>query len=388
MLTFLPEDLVVKILSKLPPKSLIRFRCVSKTWDALIGNPDFFSRNLLNQSIFTPTQNPDRPLPLLLVSATDKFNAERELFSFLSYDTLECVSRIPLNLPPAPNNDCFVTIPNCNLKVVASCKGILCLYDFRTRDIYLWNPATPSAGLKALPPFSRHPEPGVIVYLLGVGFGFDPRSKDFKVVRIRKVARGPDATKRVKKEVEVYSVSDGYWRMIDVSVPFGFRGGWRTAAFDGVFFWWSLGLITVAFDFSDEVFRTTPFPHARSALYFSHKLMVLNGCIAMAVFPRASGKVNMSLEIWVLLEFGVKESWTLFINIGLPPDLERPLRFWKNGELFMENSEGQLVLYDPFTRTRKNLQIEGVKESLEVALFTQSSVAINGGVELEGGDNL
>jgi uncharacterized phage-like protein YoqJ len=89
-----------------------------------------------------------------------------------------------------------------------------------------------------------------------------------------------------------------------------------------------------------------------------------------------------------LLEFGVKESWTLFINIGLPRDLERPLRFRKNGELFMENSEGQLVLYDPFTRTRKNLQIEGVKESLEVALYTQSLVAINVGVELEGEDNL
>jgi hypothetical protein len=44
MATYLPEEMVVKILSWLPPKSLIRFKCVSKRWHALIGNPDFLSK--------------------------------------------------------------------------------------------------------------------------------------------------------------------------------------------------------------------------------------------------------------------------------------------------------------------------------------------------------
>lgn len=37
----LPEDIVVKILCRLPVKSLIRFTCVSKRWRVIISDPQF-----------------------------------------------------------------------------------------------------------------------------------------------------------------------------------------------------------------------------------------------------------------------------------------------------------------------------------------------------------
>ncbi|CAO1941568.1 unnamed protein product [Urochloa humidicola] len=37
---YLPDDLIVKILSCLPAKSLCRFMCVSKSWHALVSDPD------------------------------------------------------------------------------------------------------------------------------------------------------------------------------------------------------------------------------------------------------------------------------------------------------------------------------------------------------------
>jgi len=365
--TSLPLDVLVEILWRLPPKSLLRFRCVSKTWLALIGNHDFFSTNLLNHSILT-TQNPTRPLPLILVKATDKSNAEKFVFYSLSYDTLDCVSQIPMNLPLVPAH--FLIRPNYYLKLVASSNGLLCLYDFRTRDVYLWNPTTPYVGFKAIPPLFPPPS--------SVGFGFDPNSSDFKVVSVRHVVNGSGITALI---AEVYSMSRGSWRLLDLRVPYGIFADSQTLALGGVFLWLAEqdGGQIISFDFTDEVFRTTPLPYSRDPLRFYHQMMELNGYVAMAIFPLDFWNIKMSLEIWVLLEFGVKESWTRFVSIEIPMDLGRPLGFWKKGKMFMENSEGQLVLYDPFTQTKNYLQIEGLKESFEVVLHTQSSVAINGG---------
>ena len=63
-------------------------------------------------------------------------------------------------------------------------------------------------------------------------------------------------------------------------------------------------------------------------------------------------------------------------------DLERPLGFWKRGELLMVNSEGQLVLYDPLTDTKKNLQVDGVERTFQIVLHTPSTVAVEGWLNL------
>ncbi|KAL5787349.1 hypothetical protein ACOSP7_004298 [Xanthoceras sorbifolium] len=44
----LPEDMIIEILSILPVKSLIRFRCVSKSWYALVRSSSFISKHLKN----------------------------------------------------------------------------------------------------------------------------------------------------------------------------------------------------------------------------------------------------------------------------------------------------------------------------------------------------
>ena len=94
---------------------------------------------------------------------------------------------------------------------------------------------------------------------------------------------------------------------------------------------------------------------------------MLNGFIAMVIYSSMS--YNLGFDIWVLLEFGVKESWTKLITIDPSLDLKRPLLFWKSGQIFMENTKGQLVLYDPFTQATKNVQLDGYKGSVRVVQF-------------------
>lgn len=163
----------------------------------------------------------------------------------------------------------------------------------------------------------------------------------------------------------------------------GLTPNWAYA--NGVCFWLAVCGVgnekIVAFDVSDEVFRTTRLPDACIAVNYEKTFTVLNELVAMIVFP-SKEEDERFFDIWVLLEFGVKESWTRLVRIGSFSGLERPLGFWKKGELFMENREGQLVLFDPFKRRVRNLQVDGVKGSLQVFVYTQSSVSIEGGVVL------
>jgi F-box interacting protein len=359
MATYLPEEMVVKILSWLPPKYLIQFKCVSKRWHALIGNPDFLSKNLLNHSILT--QNPCDPRRLTLFFARDISDSDKKIHSFRSYDSLCCASQTPANLPPEPSD----------FDIVASCNGLLCLWDVMGSNLYLWNPAT-SSDLKAIPasPSRCRAESSTAradFWFQQVGFGFDSVSNDFKVVAL--VDEDGDGF----LEADMYSLKSGCWRPLDMSVSFELHLVSQSAALDEIFLWYDdeggeyMDYRIVAFDFSEEEFVTMTFPD--TSFFGNHEedrrtLTKLKGSVAMVLFPEE--EEYMHLDIWVMLEFGVSESWTRLLSIDLPSHLERPLGFWKNGELFMQNREGQLVLYDLLSQTETNLQFEGYRRTLKV----------------------
>uniref|UniRef100_A0A2N9J528 F-box associated domain-containing protein n=1 Tax=Fagus sylvatica TaxID=28930 RepID=A0A2N9J528_FAGSY len=89
-------------------------------------------------------------------------------------------------------------------------------------------------------------------------------------------------------------------------------------------------------------------------------------------------------DIWLLHEFGVEESWTKLITIGPLTQINRPLGFWKNEySLFLENTDGQLVLYDFSTQEMTDLHIDGIPSSLQMLTYMESLVSVRGGNELQ-----
>ncbi|GJW34556.1 F-box protein-like protein [Tanacetum coccineum] len=116
------------------------------------------------------------------------------------------------------------------------------------------------------------------------------------------------------------------------------------------------GRTIVSFDLKDEQFKLVSKPVNRS----NYHLTVIDGCLAAAV-SCGYGK----LEIWVMKDYDVKESWMKRFDIhgaylakvpshdygiwrkAMHEKMVRVLCVLKNGEILMEYRGGSLVKYDP-----------------------------------------
>uniref|UniRef100_A0A6N2LRH4 F-box domain-containing protein n=1 Tax=Salix viminalis TaxID=40686 RepID=A0A6N2LRH4_SALVM len=146
----IPEHLVTKILLKTPIKSILRFRCVSQSWNSLVTLPYFIKEHLANAiPLILRTENPVVSLSLLLDS-----------------EGLDRSSQIEFQRPHS-------------FEIVASCNGVVSLrvrhreFDGSWRLI-LWNPSIKKT-LYLPPPRSCA---STVTTLLGLGY--DPRSDDYK----------------------------------------------------------------------------------------------------------------------------------------------------------------------------------------------------------------
>ncbi|KAI9127369.1 hypothetical protein K1719_001928 [Acacia pycnantha] len=106
---FIPYDILANILRRLPVKSLIRFKCVSKDWENLIKSPSFI-RDCLHHT--------SRPTPLLLLS-------HLALTPRYRFQLLDRRSKQVFEIQNPPLIDCCS-----DLKIVGSCNGLVCLQVF------------------------------------------------------------------------------------------------------------------------------------------------------------------------------------------------------------------------------------------------------------------
>jgi hypothetical protein len=128
----LPEDLVAQILLWLPVVSLLRFKCVCKSWYALITHQNFIRKHLLHD------KNKSDSNTQLLLKFRDLFT-EDHVVSTISYETLQ----VSLT-QPVPTLFSFHLMEEGNIFVVGCCDGFVCLHGFSIYhfNVVMWNPAT------------------------------------------------------------------------------------------------------------------------------------------------------------------------------------------------------------------------------------------------------
>ncbi|XP_059436781.1 F-box/kelch-repeat protein At3g06240-like [Corylus avellana] len=347
----LPEDLVTQILLWLPVVSLLRFKCVCKSWYALITHQNFVRKHLLH--------NKNSNTHLLL--KTSNKTMDDYVVSRISYEGLQITPLTPLTQPVHPqyfrNGEEFVEFSEVfSISVVGSCNGLVCIHAYDKLKVVIWNPTTretkvvPESNLPIFAPA------GYCTHIQGMGFGFDAKTNDYKIINFCFIVEHVPMT---------YITGMGSW----------------LAYVDYVN---QRDLFVLSFDMSNEVFLKTPLPDNVNG----QALLVLNESIAMVAFkPVDDNWREIGFDIWLLLKVGVKDSWNRLFTIG--PSIARihqPLGFWKNDTMFLTKIDsGQLFLYDPSTQQITDLQIHGHSDSKEMQLVTymETLVSVKGGNEFE-----
>ncbi|GJZ19816.1 ribonuclease H-like domain-containing protein [Tanacetum coccineum] len=307
MADHVPFDIQKIIIKKLPAKSLIRFRCVSKQWKSLIDSSEFIKNY---QSMNDPH--------LLVRYNVQQYNDDiDEYVSIIDNDTF------PQHMSP-------ITVPLSvqtleHARMLCSRKSVSVLLEHRVRLGTGW-----------------------------VGFGVCPETCDPKLVKIDKV--------KGILEVHVYTLSTRAWKKVSVKSQYK---SCRLKYHKGVcvkgFIYWlerddrpppfgNESYSIVSFNLSNDEFGKVCLPRS---LQLSECLELSKWNECLTVIDHAEADIyDHSLNYWVMKGDGVAQSFTIMFHIEpMYPKYYNVFELRKNGEAIIEtgcaNNDPILQVYDP-----------------------------------------
>ncbi|XP_009341315.3 F-box/kelch-repeat protein At3g06240-like [Pyrus x bretschneideri] len=359
------EDRVVEILSRLPPESLMRFKCIRKSWCNLINSPSFVAKHLNNSM-----DNKLSSTTCILANRSwahifpDKSWKEEVFWSMinLSIDSDEHNLNYnveDLNIPfPLEDHD-FVLI-------FGYCNGIACVEV--GNNILLCNPASRefsklSDSCLLLPPPKGKFELETTFQTLG--FGYDCNANEYKVVRIIENCEYSDDEQTfyhciaLPHTAEVYTTAANCWREIKIHISSNTYSCSSSLYLKGFCYWYAKDSeeCILSFDLGDETFHIIHFPSRRESGFTFDYIFLRNESLASFCSPYHPSENSQSCEIWVMDDYDkVKSSWTKLLTVGSLP-IRKPLMFWKSDELLMIDSDGRVASYNSSTGNLKYLHI-------------------------------
>lgn len=377
--SYLPEELMTEILVRLPVTSLMRFRSVCKYWYALTKDRNFVCKHF----DFSNKQNPER---LLVRSIND--DTRKPIFSLIDDKTLEKTPSLNPDLPSFYKERVhFGRVAT----ILGPVNGIFCMFD--KSNILLWNPATRES--KILPPVILPPDfKGHMA--LSVAFGFDSNVNDHKVLRHTSLLpedyqEGERFHLRETDLVsdELYTLSTGCWREIYPPNLSAIEFTTYNTYLNGACHGWHNGILS--FNIAHETFQVTDIPINNENYDFEIELAVVDDCLGLNVYRYWDP--DMCFDIWVMREYGVKESWTKLFTVGSGPTpflaWDRLLGIAENGKFIIEHEDGQqLVWYDNNGHEVKSLIIDAGPFKSQLVIYRESMISLTGGIKLEQRDDL
>uniref|UniRef100_A0A2P2QLQ1 F-box domain-containing protein n=1 Tax=Rhizophora mucronata TaxID=61149 RepID=A0A2P2QLQ1_RHIMU len=371
---YLPEEIIIEILCKLPIKSIVRFSSACKSFYFLIKNPNFIATHLTKTLLAGPESD-----PLLLVRREVEGGEDRLAFHV---DNHEFKEYMLLNLPFQSSTPWF--------HVAGTCNGLVCLWDdFDT--IILWNPLIQKSLFVPKPRMVSQPHQVCFMALrpfrLCFGFGFDHFRNDYKVLRI--VQNFGDHHLQGSIEVDIFSLNARSWKLLKPAILPGVRiiECYSLAFVNGSIH--CLGFrtrnVVLGFDVVNKVFREIMLPDSLATASQNDLSLTPFKDTLIAVI-----KLARRHECWIMKEYGEVESWTKLLVIRPRFDLGEVLAFRLNGEVLYEGlSNAKIFAYNPVD---KKITFLGARSSLYASFcsyYRKSlvllDIGINANVNLKKG---
>ncbi|KAK2404626.1 F-box/kelch-repeat protein [Trifolium repens] len=290
----IPVDLIPEILSRLPVKSLLQFRCVCKSWKSLISDPEFAKKHLSHSKTHS----------IHCISYSRKQPQSHVLKSY-SLDSSSVWTKITQTQFPS----------NGFVYFVGSWNGILCLAEVGLDLVLfrLWNPSI--RKFKELPPI-REPQINFRQPKLMSGFGYDPISDNYKIVVVFGDFSNYTANNDFSEnEVKVHTLGTNSWKSVS-KFPFAIVSVQLLGQYaSGTINWLvSTGIkqskrFIASFDLGNESYQKVLLPDYFEVNAYT-QLSVFRDCLCLI-----SGE-----DVWVMTKYGNKESCTKLFTISYTRD--------------------------------------------------------------------
>ncbi|KAF3668562.1 putative beta-glucosidase 18-like [Capsicum annuum] len=308
---YFPEEIIMDILIRLPVQSLLRFKCASKFWKTLISDPSSKAKH----------NNHAKKNKRILIA--QQVPGAGKSFYFYSLSSLSAQPLQKLCFPSTHKPQRYV--------ILCCCDGLCLLWSCSGAGHLLWNPST-NESVEF--PDHEYPDATCSTY----GLAFDSINDDYKILKI-------DNKGSLTSPNKIFALKSGCWRNIDNhprGLVNGMRGDNSLAFVRGAVHWISKDNLSrhfmISLNISNEVYGEISLPEGICSRWICLKrgISVLQGMLC-AYCTHESPRGGCTFKLWVMKDYGVKESWTELFGIGDPNLYFVVPKYWF--------ADGEVLLY-------------------------------------------
>ncbi|AES98570.1 putative F-box domain, galactose oxidase/kelch, beta-propeller, F-box associated interaction [Medicago truncatula] len=373
---YLPIELIIQILLKLPVKSLIRFKCVCKSWFSLISQPHFANSHFqLTANAHTPRIlfiNPD--LESLSIDFETSLHDDSASYSpdisflFEEYDYDSSSSSDMDFSSPHPS---FL-----DLDIRGSCRGFILCSGYSS--LYLWNPST---GVHRQIPFTTVIDSNLEAKYF-YGFGYDESTDDYLVLSM---CYDPSA-RGLLSHLGLFSLRANTWKEMEGGDNLRYSQQCMYSRVDsllnGVIHWLAFHYdrsmnVIVGFHLTERKLIELPLPIGINNGPRVYDLWLFRGCLSLFDMCTDNGTV----EIWVMKKYNVQSSWTktLVLSFGdIPIHYFCPKYCTKSGDI-VGTDDNVLAKYNDKGQLLEHHSYSDHEYGSLVVMYTESLLSLPGG---------